>query len=114
MIEHGRGQPRLGDHGDIDIAVAPAEATMGKAAHEIDPEQLWPELGMPQGGDAIGKTDRRNAGGTIHHLIHGAVVSPQLFVPTEPTLPFRSTRVDSGLANDRSVFLMVVDDQLAK
>jgi hypothetical protein len=64
---------RLGDYGDIDITVSPAESAMGEAAHEVESEQFGPELRLPEWHKAIGKTNRSNADGIISCSMHGTV-----------------------------------------
>jgi hypothetical protein len=57
----------LGDHRDVDVAVAAAEAAMGEAAEEIDAEELVPQARLPLQGDPAGEI----AGGRGGKLVVG-------------------------------------------
>jgi hypothetical protein len=61
-IEQIKGQSALRNHSDIDVAVTLAESAMGKAADEIDSQEVWSECCLPEWDEATGEIQRGQCG----------------------------------------------------
>src|SRR5262245_31328349 len=104
-IERLRGESRLRDQSDVDVAVAQAESPMGKATHKIGSEQFRPERRLPNWNCKIGKIDRSCLGRRVRCLIHMSRRPPRhqsSFAPENlTTLPHFS--VSSAMSLPKSV-----------
>src|SRR6516165_3936343 len=103
--ERLRGESRLRDQSDIDVAVTQAKSPMGKAAHKIGSEQFGPERRLPNWNRVIDKIDRSCLGRRVRCLIHMSRRPPRHKSSSAPenltTLPHFS--VSSAMSSPKSV-----------
>src|SRR5215470_12688437 len=87
---------------------------MGKAADEIDSEQLGPKRRLPKWDNSMGKIDRGCLGGHVCGWWHRNGGGHEGAARVEEQASSASVRLNPSFANDGPIFLMVADNHFSK